>query len=82
MADWRERRVGPLLTMWAAAGVFIAALAWLQHEQPALDEVLPLIYAITAGVLVWSTIKWLRARPTDRTDRRRTDRRHDLDHDQ
>ena len=73
MLAWQGRRLGPLLTMWAAACAFLAALAWLQHEQPALDEIFVPIYIVAVLVAIWSTIKWFRTRP-DRWSAH--DRRH------
>jgi hypothetical protein len=74
------RHVGPLLTMWAAALVFVAALYWLQETLPALDDLITPLYVVVVIILIWATTRWVRERSHVRAqrygDRRHRDRRH------
>jgi hypothetical protein len=75
------RHVGPLLTVWAAALVFVAFLYWVQNALPSLIDILTPLYVIVGIAAVIGTAKWFRERRYhyDRrhgSDRRRASRRH------
>src|SRR5215218_925725 len=75
MTSLHGRRLGPLLTMWAAAALLAVALYWLQATMPALIDMLTPIYVVLGIALLVGTWKWFRWR-APRQDRRLSDRRH------
>jgi len=69
------RHIGPLLTVWVAALVVAGGLHWIEHLQPALDDMIAPLYIVVALAALWASVKWFRAR-AQFPDRRRAERRH------
>lgn len=71
------RHIGPLLTVWGAGLLVAGGLYWIQHESPALVDLMTPLYVALGVILIIATIKWFRERHRERrhADRRHADRR-------
>jgi hypothetical protein len=75
MTALRGRRIGSLLTLWAAVLLLAAAMYWLQTVMPAFIDMLRPLYSVLSVILIVATWRWFRHR-TKNYDRRHDDRRH------
>ena len=74
-----SRRFAPLVAAWITAIIIAGLIYWFERTNPAFDEVVAPLYAVTALLLAAFTWRWIRTRgKADRRhlDRRRTDRRN------
>lgn len=75
---FRGRRPGPLIGPWVSSLIFAGLLWYVESIIPALHDVIGIIYWMLLALVLFTTLRWLRARSGDRrarNDRRRVDRR-------
>lgn len=75
---FRGRRPGPLIGPWVSSLIFAGLLWYVETIIPALHDVIGIIYWMLLALVLFTTLRWLRARSGDRrarSDRRRVDRR-------
>jgi hypothetical protein len=79
---FRGRRPGPLMGPWVSSLIFAGLLWYVETTIPALHDVIGIIYWMLLALVLFTTLRWLRARSGDRrarNDRRRIDRRDEED---
>ena len=79
---FRGRRPGPLIGPWVSSLIFAGILWYVETTIPALHDVIGIIYWMLFALVLFTTLRWLRARSGDRranNDRRRVDRRDEED---
>jgi hypothetical protein len=79
---FRGRRPGPLIGPWVSSLIFAGLLWYVETIIPALHDVIGIIYWMLLALVLFTTLRWLRARSGDRrarNDRRRVDRRDEED---
>lgn len=79
---FRGRRPGPLIGPWVSSLIFAGLLWYVETIMPALHDVIGIVYWMLLALVLFTTLRWLRARSGDRrarNDRRRVDRRDEED---
>lgn len=77
---FRGRRPGPLIGPWVSSMIFAGILWYVETTIPALHDVIGIIYWMLLALVLFTTLRWMRARSGDRRarhERRRADRRDD-----